>query len=143
MVFRSFQLLLIVVDETGFQSRFRMPSEGTGVHYYSFAYGSLYLICLSAEDDYAVDSIQRQWLEGVLQYANTVRDQHLWLVVFVHTEMYASTGESPNEWMRQSFEPLFHQYGVGKDNTLEGIQTPNRPGCGWLQSLLRAHEACQ
>ena len=96
----------------GTERRFRSPSNGNKIFWYSFASGSVTAIMLSSEHSVAPGSPQRAFLEGALGAVN--RSQTPWLVVTFHREVYSLTGdEQPLQdgylaWM----EDLFYAHKV-------------------------------
>lgn len=98
-------------------NRFHMPSErsaGNGVFWYSYDFGSLHTVVLSAEHDLGEGSKQYKWLENDL--ASVDRSRTPWLVVEVHrpmynNEMYASDYKVA-ENLQVLFEDLLVQYDV-------------------------------
>ena len=96
----------------GTDQRFRSPSNGNKIFWYSFATGSVSVIMLSSEHSVAPGSPQRAFLEGALASVN--RTLTPWLVVTFHREVYSLTGdEQPLQdgylaWM----EELFYSYKV-------------------------------
>ena len=66
--------------------RFRTPSNGNGVFWYSFDAGSVHVVMLSTEHDLAPGSEQYEWLEADLRAAAdpTTRRAVPWIVVTAH-----------------------------------------------------------
>jgi hypothetical protein len=96
----------------GTDRRFRAPSNGNRIFWYSFSTGSVSVVTLSSEHSVAPGSPQRAFLEGALAAVN--RTLTPWLVVTFHREVYSLTGdEQPLQdgylaWM----EALFYSHKV-------------------------------
>ena len=68
------------------ERRFRGPSNGRGVLWYSFSSGAVHVVMLSTEHDLAPGSEQYEWLEEDLRAAAdpTTRRAVPWIVVTAH-----------------------------------------------------------
>ena len=75
----------------GTERRFRSPSNGNRIFWYSFSTGSVTVIMLSSEHSVAPGSPQRAFLEGALGAVD--RSLTPWLVVTFHREVYSLTGD--------------------------------------------------
>lgn len=63
--------------------------------------------------DEASQKVQRDWLEEVLR-----DNPQRWTVVFMHHPVYSTSSRRDNKTLRDTFKPLFDQYGV--DLVLQG-----------------------
>ena len=70
-------------------SRFHMPDNGNHLFWYTFTYGSIFLIQLSSEHDYTPGSHQYMWLMNTLNKIN--RHTTPWVIVASHRPMYCSS----------------------------------------------------
>lgn len=87
--------------------RFRSPSNGNQIFWYSFETGPLHVIVLSSEHDSSPGSPQRDWLdEDFLRVNRTVTP---FLIVTQHRPLYQFQQEEPevNEGFRTLLEPRF------------------------------------
>lgn len=87
--------------------RYSGPSNGQGVHWYSFKAGSVHFIHMSSEHDFTPGSSQHNWLTAELGGVN--RSATPWLVVALHRPPYNSMNDS--DWT----------IGVGIREALEGL----------------------
>jgi hypothetical protein len=92
--------------------RFRAPSNGNSIAWYSFDYGVVHVVQMSSEHDWTRGSPQYKWLEADL--AAVDRSVTPWVVVTAHRMMYstqsdASTGPA---LMRAQLEDLVIQHKV-------------------------------
>ena len=94
--------------------RFRTPSTGNGVFWYSFAVGSVHVAMLSSEHDPSPGAPMGDWLAQDL--AAVDRSITPWLIVGIHrplveTEMYAGDF-AVAAGLRKIMEPLLLQWKV-------------------------------
>jgi acid phosphatase type 7 len=68
--------------------RYRAPSNGLGVFWYSFDHGSLHFIMLSSEHNYTAGSAQHTFLVNDLASVN--RSLTPWLIVAMHRPVFNS-----------------------------------------------------
>ena len=98
--------------------RFRTPSNGNGVFWYSFDHGSVHVIQISSEHDLTPGSPQYAWLKADLAAADTPkrRLETPWIVLTLHRMVYAITAEggeaSTMLGIRKSIEPLMRAHRV-------------------------------
>ena len=94
--------------------RFRSPSNGNSLFWYSFDVGPIHIVFYSTEHDFRRSSIQYAWLEQDLRSVN--RSHTPWLTVGSHRPMYASETDEPDDFIKLMLqlhlEPLFYQYHV-------------------------------
>ena len=94
--------------------RFRSPSNGNGLFWYSFDVGPVHIVYYSTEHDFLPSSQQHTWLEQDLRSVN--RSRTPWLVVGSHRPMYTSitrdVGDPITKMLQLSLESMFYQYGV-------------------------------
>jgi acid phosphatase type 7 len=95
--------------------RFRSPSNGNGLFWYSFDVGPVHIVYYSTEHDFRRSSVQYKWLEDDLRSVN--RSRTPWLIVGAHRHMYTSEDESIGEgeirsMLQMYVEPLFYEYHV-------------------------------
>jgi acid phosphatase type 7 len=94
--------------------RFKSPTDGNGIFWYSFNYGNVHIVQISSEHDYTVGSEQYQWLETNLKAVD--RALTPFVVVTSHRPMYNSEEyESDYEvslHMRAELDPLWDAYDV-------------------------------
>jgi hypothetical protein len=99
-------------------NRFRSPSNGNGVFWYSFDSGAVHVVMLSSEHDLAPGSPQHVWLSNDLAGADAPgqRAKAPWIVVTTHRMVYAITavgGEGrTTEGIRANIEPLLRRFRV-------------------------------
>ena len=94
--------------------RFRTPSNGNGVFWYSFEVGSIHVTMLSSEHDPSPGAAMGDWLASDLAGVN--RSVTPWLIVSIHrplveTEMYKGDFDVA-AGLRAIMEPLLLQWGV-------------------------------
>ena len=96
--------------------------------YYSFNYGNVHFLAISSVIPFSNnslaykllrdDSLQRQFVSDDLFYASQNKSIN-WIVVFLYRPMYSSpTYHESEEFLRDSYHPLFDYYGV--DLVLQG-----------------------
>merc|ERR1712000_324443 len=87
--------------------RFRSPSNGKGVYWYSFDYGNIHVVQISSEHDYTYDSEQWKWLDRDL--GATDRTITPFIVVTSHRPMYNSENYASDYevslHLREALEP--------------------------------------
>jgi len=103
--------------DDAYLNRFTMPTGPESKYYYTFRVGQFQVIVLNTEEDYRVGSTQYNWLESKLIAANTIRNLSPWIVVSMARPMYSAGASAQadmlqHELIRESFEKLFHKYGV-------------------------------
>ena len=85
-----------------------------GNAFYEVQHGLAQIIVLSSYSDTSPESVQYQWLEGVLQ--NIDRTITPWILVGFHCPLYTTflghNGEAQTVRMKKHMEPLFVVYGV-------------------------------
>jgi hypothetical protein len=92
--------------------RFRSPTSGNGIFWYSFTHGRVHVIQISSEHDLAPGSPQRSWLEDDLAKADAPASRALspWIVLTMHRMVYALTAQggegNTTRGLRASLEPL-------------------------------------
>lgn len=69
-------------------ARYRAPSNGLGIFYYSFEHGAVHMTIFSSEHDYRPGSAQYAWLAA--DFARVNRSTTPWLIVGMHRPMYNS-----------------------------------------------------
>jgi hypothetical protein len=115
---------------TAFNSRFKMPDNGSKNMWYSFNYGPIHFISINTETDYknaptTPNTIigsgagggfgnQLKWLENDLKKVN--RTERNWIIVYGHRPMYSKIiFDYPLDSklrVRNAFEPIFIKYNV-------------------------------
>lgn len=128
------KLKLALGNFTAFNHRFQMPSKGSnGVDnlWYSFDYGAVHFVVISAEtnfpgspdDTYTGESLrdfgdQPKWLENDLRLAYQNRDNVPFVIVLGHRPVYTIYSSKEDEPIGQAaklqawLEPLFEKYKV-------------------------------
>mmetsp|Transcript_16813 Transcript_16813/g.42935 ORF Transcript_16813/g.42935 Transcript_16813/m.42935 type:complete len:586 (+) Transcript_16813:285-2042(+) len=100
--------------------RFRMPDTGNSLFWYSFEYGMIHVVLLSAEHDLADGSPQKRWLLQDLERVN--RTVTPWLFVGVHRPVYSSANDPGylvvTKHLRRELEDTLQRYNV--DMVLSG-----------------------
>jgi hypothetical protein len=85
-----------------------------GNSFYAFQHGLAQVIVLNSYTDSTPDSVQYQWLLGVLKTVD--RSKTPWIIVGFHCPLYTTfmghNGEVQTVQMKTHMEPLFVQYGV-------------------------------
>ena len=87
--------------------RYRGPSNGLGVFWYSYDVGSIHMTLFSSEHDYRVGSAQYEWLQRDLMAVD--RTVTPWLVVAMHRPMFNPRDDGDwtiCEGMASVLEPL-------------------------------------
>jgi len=94
--------------------RFRSPSNGNGIFWYSFEIGPVHILLFSAEHDFQPSSVQYNWIERDLKSVNRTRTP--WIIVGSHRQMFTSENDHPDiivgQHLQLYLEPLFYQYHV-------------------------------
>lgn len=96
--------------------RFTAPQSAgsNAIFWYSFGYGSTFIIQMSSEHDFTTNSTQFNWLESTLRSVN--RKVYPWVIVTTHRPMYTSENYAGDYevsvYMQQYLESLFLQYRV-------------------------------
>ena len=94
--------------------RFTMPENGNGVFWYSYKYGSAYIISISPEHDLSKSSNQYNWLKAELQSVD--RSETPWLIVMSHRPLYEPEmilkELTTIEHIREEIEDLMHDFSV-------------------------------
>ena len=92
--------------------RFRCPSNGNGLFWYSFDIGSIHVVYYSTEHDFRRSSSQYAWLETDLRSIDRRRTP--WVIVASHRPMYSSVVRLDliSVMLRLHIEPLLHKYRV-------------------------------
>ena len=94
--------------------RFRMPANGNGVFWYSFAVGPIHVAMLSSEHDPSPSAPMGAWLAQDL--AGVDRAATPWLVVGIHRPLYETEAYASDfavaAGLRRIMEPLLLQWGV-------------------------------
>jgi hypothetical protein len=92
--------------------RFRSPSNGNGIAWYSFDYGIVHVVQMSSEHDWTVNSTQYNWLQADLAAVN--RSVTPWVVMTAHRMMYSSQSDQDvgPALMRAQLEPLVIEHRV-------------------------------
>ncbi len=71
-------------------NRFTAPSNGNGIFWYSFDYGSVHVVQMSSEHEWLPGTEQYAWLQADLQSVN--RTQTPWVVLTSHRMMASYCG---------------------------------------------------
>lgn len=115
---------------TAFNSRFKMPSNGSKNMWYSFNFGPIHFVSINTETDYpgaptTPHSIlgsgsgggfgnQLRWLENDLSLVN--RTERPWIIVYGHRPMYSGNivdiPFNMKNRMRKAFENILLKYNV-------------------------------
>lgn len=90
--------------------RFRGPSNGNGLFWYSFDIGPAHIVFYSTEHDFLPQSPQYTWLDKDLSLVDHVRTP--WLIVTSHRPMYSSLVGTDQiaEKLKEYIEPLLYKY---------------------------------
>ena len=117
---------------TAFNSRFKMPSNGSKNMWYSFDFGPIHFISINTESDYPNSPTnpysfigtpsgggfgnQLEWLENDLKIAVNNRIIRPWIIVYGHRPMYSKIildwPLNSKSRVRNAFEKLFLKYNV-------------------------------
>jgi hypothetical protein len=100
---------------------FELPHAGQE-RWYSFNYGHALFIGLDSNARFGPGSEQYTWLKATLA-GSTAR----WKMAYFHHPFYSSGWEGSSPWLRETWGPLFKQYGVnvvfnGHDHDYERIK---------------------
>ena len=94
--------------------RFRSPSNGNGLFWYSFDVGPVHVVHYSTEHDFLHSSPQYKWLENDLSSVDRARTP--WIIVGSQRPMYASETDEPDDFIKLMLqvylEPLFYRFHV-------------------------------
>lgn len=95
--------------------RFRAPTSGNGLFWYSFDHGNVHVVQISSEHDWLPGSAQYRWLEADL--AAVDRSATPWVVLTSHRMMYTTQLRENNDkivsvHMQEAFDALLQKYGV-------------------------------
>lgn len=94
--------------------RFRSPSNGNSLFWYSFDVGPIHFLIFSTEHDFLNTSIQYKWIENDLQSVNRTRTP--WILTGFHRPMYMTQLDYPDikigAMLQLHLEPLFYKYKV-------------------------------
>jgi len=117
---------------TAFNSRFKMPSNGSKNMWYSFNFGPIHFISINTESDYPNSPTnpytfigtpsgggfgnQLEWIENDLKQAVKNRVERPWIIVYGHRPMYSKIifdwPLNSKSRVRNAFEKLFLKYNV-------------------------------
>ena len=117
---------------TAFNSRFKMPDNGSKNMWYSFNFGPIHFVSINTETDYPNSPInpdtlvgspsgggfgnQLEWLENDLKKAVENRYETPWIIVYGHRPMYSKIvfdwPINAKSRVRNAFEKLFLKYSV-------------------------------
>jgi acid phosphatase type 7 len=94
---------------------FSLPAEQSSSFtelYYSFQYGPVHIVALDSSIDYAVNSVQRRWLEQDL--ASSQAQSSAWRLVFLHIPPFSCQANHPGGSVAEQtvLVPLFERYRV-------------------------------
>ena len=94
--------------------RFKMPSNGNTIFWYSYNLGFIHFIVISSEHDSTVDSIQYLWLQNDLQSVD--RSLTPWIILqchrpIYHAEIYTIENNVSNH-LNDNLEELLHTHEV-------------------------------
>ena len=117
---------------SAFNSRFKMPSNGSKNMWYSFNFGPIHFISINTESDYPNSPTtpysfigtpsgggfgnQLEWLENDLKEAVKNRIDRPWIIVYGHRPMYSKIildwPINSKSRVRNAFEKIFLKYKV-------------------------------
>lgn len=117
---------------TAFNSRFKMPDNGSKNMWYSFDYGPIHFVSINTETDYPNSPVnpntfigsgaggnfgnQLKWLENDLEKANKNRINIPWIIVYGHRPMYDKIlfdwPLNAKKNFKNSFENIFIKYKI-------------------------------
>jgi len=95
--------------------RYRTPSNGKALYWYSFDYGLVHVVQMSSEHDWTQGSEQYQWLDKDLASVN--RTLTPWVVLTSHRMMYTTQLKEDGDWkvsiqFRKELDGLIHKHKV-------------------------------
>lgn len=106
------------------------PSTGNGLYWYSFSYGSVFVVQLSSEHELAIGSVQYNWLAAQLAAVN--RSATPWVVVTLHRPIYTTQECEAGDYvvslhLRRHLDDLFYQNQVCRDASPRAGAPPLMP----------------